>query len=102
MVKVSYLAGAKLLIRVTLRVPAKFAAPVAMSWSYSLPGVVPPISILRVPVGLWVKLPVTVKMPGEAPGLIVPELANAPPTVRLTVPLFVNSEPAVFVMFPLI
>ena len=52
--KASPTEGEKLLIKVTLRVPASAAFPTIASWSYCVPAVVPPSSMFSEPVLLCV------------------------------------------------
>ena len=47
-------AGWKPLIRATSTVPPSVAVPETASWSYWLPAVVPPMSMSRAPVAVWV------------------------------------------------
>ena len=119
------LLAANPLIRLRLSVPSSAADPVTASWSYWVPAVVPPISILSEPAEVCVKLPAIVNVPAPLlPGLVAPELktfawivlspervppnsCSVPPTivpvlaaltstrVRLTVPLLSDDGAAV-------
>jgi hypothetical protein len=79
--KVVPTAGTKPLIKLRLRVPFRLAAPVAFSWSYLVPAVVPPIDISRTPLKFCVYVFETVSIPvdvDESPGVMVPLDWRAP------------------------
>ena len=66
-------------------------APVTASWSWSplvMPGLVPPISTVKVSLSAKMKFPATSRMPGDVPGDTSPSRISVVP---------VKSRPAVFV-----
>ena len=80
--------------------PARLIAPLAITWSYPvvpLPGVVPSSSARNVELLSSVRLPVF-KIPGLSPGLMVPPVLVALPTVPMppsTAPAFTCTAPIV-------
>ena len=82
-VKVSPPVGAypfqDVVVRVTLE--PMVTVPATSSWSWLLlavPGVVPPTSTVKVSSAPNVKLPVTLRMPGDMPGLTFPDNVSCP------------------------